>query len=114
MGVFPIIMNILQFWLIDSIVKASTEEPLSLDSDAHDNLDREPLFGAPSDDEDEDVGTQRHDIENPKPHPPHTIARSHSPGKSSGSVTPPGHRAQRFRFYNTHRSRWLLLSAQPL
>lgn len=88
MGVFPIIMNILQFWLIDSIVKASAEEPLSLDSDAHDNLDREPLFGAPSDDEDEDVGTQRHDIENPKPHPPHTIARSHSPGKSSGSVTP--------------------------
>ncbi|KAG1805208.1 vacuolar membrane protein-domain-containing protein [Suillus subaureus] len=50
MGLFPIIMNILQFWLIDSIVKASSK------------LHREPLFRAPEDDED-DV---RCDMENPQ------------------------------------------------
>ncbi|KAG1891967.1 vacuolar membrane protein-domain-containing protein [Suillus subluteus] len=64
MGLFPIIMNILQFWLIDSIVKASSssaELPTNSPrmSDVH---DREPLFHAPEDDED-DVHC---DIENPQ------------------------------------------------
>ncbi|KAG2128988.1 vacuolar membrane protein-domain-containing protein [Suillus clintonianus] len=67
MGLFPIIMNILQFWLIDSIVKASSssaELPTNSPrmSDVH---DREPLFRAPEDDEDED--DDHCDIENPRP-----------------------------------------------
>lgn len=64
MGLFPIIMNILQFWLVDSIVKASSSSvEISTDSprmsDVH---DREPLFRA-SEDEEDDV---RCDIENPR------------------------------------------------
>ncbi|KAF9450677.1 hypothetical protein P691DRAFT_700883 [Macrolepiota fuliginosa MF-IS2] len=64
MGIFPIIMNIVQFWLIDSIVKSSNT--LSSDSsspNAQDDEHREPLFGVPSDDEDEEVYKPR-DIEN--------------------------------------------------
>jgi hypothetical protein len=65
MGIFPIIMNILQFWLIDSIVKASSSSDV-LPTDSHrtsDAQDREPLFRETEDDEDE----ARRDIENPKP-----------------------------------------------
>ncbi|KAJ7831892.1 vacuolar membrane protein-domain-containing protein [Mycena leptocephala] len=100
MGIFPILMNILQFWLIDSIVKASG---VALDLDAPDPLDREPLFRAPHDDGDEDDGATsyaQHDIESH----PHLTTRSLSPSstrshssdklqtpmepKSSGSSTP--------------------------
>ncbi|PPR02651.1 hypothetical protein CVT24_002134 [Panaeolus cyanescens] len=53
MGIFPIIMNVVQFWLIDSIVKASsTIVPLAVDVESHRGPDEEPLFNAPSDDED--------------------------------------------------------------
>lgn len=43
MGIFPILMNIIQFWLIDSIVKASSMAVVALDIEqrTHDN---EPLF----------------------------------------------------------------------
>lgn len=96
-------MNILQFWLIDSIVKASTPPSnVALPSDTPRDssaLDREPLFRASTDDEDddEDSPSRPHDIENPPP-------RSYSPlsdvpatgksadttdeHKSSGTVTP--------------------------
>jgi hypothetical protein len=71
MGIFPIIMNILQFWLIDSIVKASEEASLALQSDtprhSYEDSQREPLFGVPSEDEDDDAGAlSRHDVENPR------------------------------------------------
>ncbi|KAK0491439.1 vacuolar membrane protein-domain-containing protein [Armillaria novae-zelandiae] len=93
MGLFPILMNILQFWLIDSIVKASNEQFVSLDTDVHDTLDhadREPLFGVPSDDEDDDdTGNQRHDIENPRSRSPtHQHQQTQSNDKSSGGSTP--------------------------
>ncbi|KAK0230349.1 vacuolar membrane protein-domain-containing protein [Armillaria fumosa] len=93
MGLFPILMNILQFWLIDSIVKASNEQFVTLDTDVHDTLDhadRERLFGVPSDDEDDDdIGNQRHDIENPRSRSPtHQHQRSQSNDKSSGGSTP--------------------------
>ena len=57
MGVFPIMMNVLQFWLIDSIVKASTVGGVALDieNDGGNYQDREPLFQAPSEDGDDDV-----------------------------------------------------------
>ncbi|KAL1739115.1 vacuolar membrane protein-domain-containing protein [Schizophyllum fasciatum] len=83
MGLFPIIMNILQFWLIDSIVKASEVALPSHDEhlDEHDPLDREPLFEARSDDEDDDVGRPRHDIENPR-----STSHSRSPMRRSRSI----------------------------
>ena len=71
MGIFPIVMNVLQFWLIDSIVKASSTVALPTDSNRNSFEDpaREPLFEAPSDNEDGiQVDDQpRYDIENPPP-----------------------------------------------
>ncbi|KAF5388044.1 hypothetical protein D9615_000704 [Tricholomella constricta] len=74
MGLFPIMMNILQFWLIDSIVKASSKSSLALNEEGADRYtpqDREPLFHAPSDDED-DSPYRPNDIENARSHPPPT------------------------------------------
>ncbi|EJD01553.1 uncharacterized protein FOMMEDRAFT_89208 [Fomitiporia mediterranea MF3/22] len=68
MGLFPIAMNILQFWLIDSIVKATTQDnDLNPTSSPRQSADREPLFSATaSDDDDETLDhTHRFDIENP-------------------------------------------------
>jgi len=75
MGLFPIIMNILQFWLIDSIVKAHAP-PVALTDDtsrlgAHGG-DREPLFQADGSDEDETADEPgstppKYDVENPEP-----------------------------------------------
>lgn len=100
-GIFPILMNCIQFYLIDSILKASG---VALDMDTPDPLDREPLFGAPDDDDDDDqhsgnVYAQNQDLEShPRP-----AARSSSPSsgrtrssdklrtpepKSTGSSTP--------------------------
>ena len=64
MGIFPIIMNILQFWLIDSIVKASSNSEVlpTNSSRTSDTQDREPLFRETDNDEE----THR-DIENPRP-----------------------------------------------
>lgn len=47
MGIFPIFMNIVQFWLIDSIVKASATQ----DEPTH--QDRDPLLSAPAEDDNE-------------------------------------------------------------
>lgn len=75
MGIFPTTMNILQFWLIDSIVKASTPTSVALENSP--NLsrhpDREPLFRAPSDDEDDGDDYQNRDVENQL-----SLPRSHS------------------------------------
>jgi hypothetical protein len=53
MGIFPIIMNVLQFWLIDSIVKASIGGEKTLDIEHGTYQDREPLFNAPPEDDDD-------------------------------------------------------------
>jgi cytoskeletal protein RodZ len=75
MGLFPIIMNILQFWLIDSIVKASAAVRLLEEEDRHDSDVNEPLFRASNDDDDEGPGHRpRNDVENPR-----TPSRSKSP-----------------------------------
>ncbi len=58
MGIFPIIMNVLQFWIIDSIVKASGGAPF-LDLERGDYQDREPLF-THSEDEDGDHDESSH------------------------------------------------------
>ncbi|OSD04505.1 hypothetical protein PYCCODRAFT_1386616 [Trametes coccinea BRFM310] len=78
MGLFPILMNVVQFWLIDSIVKGSGNyAPLSLVADSPRGSmdpDSEPLFRGSEDDSDDDDGVRpRHDIENPRP-----VSRSRS------------------------------------
>jgi len=54
MGLFPIFMNIIQFWLIDSIVKAGGFAGIALPTDQADAADREPLFRSSSDSGDDD------------------------------------------------------------
>ena len=49
MGLFPISMNILQFWLIDSIVKASASAMAAEPT----HQDRDPLLSAPAMDDNE-------------------------------------------------------------
>ena len=51
MGLFPICMNVVQFWLIDSIVKAGGSAGITLPADP---ADREPLFRSSSDSGDDD------------------------------------------------------------
>jgi hypothetical protein len=82
MGLFPIAMNILQFWLIDSIVKATQQPAVALDSEeGHDSDVREPLFRASEDDDDDDdAGERPRDIESARPRPP-----SRTPSKTSGT-----------------------------
>ena len=49
MGLFPITMNVLQFWIIDSIVKNKDHtgySNLSPSNTPRQSLDREPLFSA--------------------------------------------------------------------
>ncbi|KAG6891679.1 hypothetical protein C0992_010081 [Termitomyces sp. T32_za158] len=63
-------MNVLQFWLIDSIVKASTKS-LALEEDHNaTSQDREPLFNAPDDDDIDDNTYRNSDIERARPRPP--------------------------------------------
>jgi hypothetical protein len=52
MGIFPIIMNIVQFWLIDSIVKASAAAMAAQDIEST-RQDRDPLFSAPAEGDDD-------------------------------------------------------------
>ena len=52
MGIFPIIMNIVQFWLIDSIVKASASE-MAAQGIVPTHQDRDPLFDVPAVDDNE-------------------------------------------------------------
>ena len=64
-------MNVIQFWLIDSIVKGSNNyAPLALASETPRGSmdpDSEPLFRASEDDDEDDGLPARHDIENPAP-----------------------------------------------
>ncbi len=76
-------MNILQFWLIDSIVKAGAHQAsVALPSDSARNSDEEPLFRSSMDDDDDDDEPHRHDIENPAPAP-----RSRSRSKDDRDVS---------------------------
>ncbi|KAG6899608.1 hypothetical protein C0993_008770 [Termitomyces sp. T159_Od127] len=63
-------MNVLQFWLIDSIVKASTKSLTLYDDPSATSHDREPLFNAPDDDNNGDDNNYRNnDIEHARPRP---------------------------------------------
>lgn len=94
MGLFPITMNILQFWLIDSIVKATHQPPVLVVDEREEAADREPLFRASEDDSDDDDETRRRDIEASRPRPSRTPSRSSvtkkdaPEPKSIGSTTP--------------------------
>jgi hypothetical protein len=87
MGLFPIIMNILQFWLIDSIVKASGQSDSLALPESGTSQDREPLFRASeSDDEDDDtIGRPKYDIENP---PPQSESRDIDSSLLAGKLAP--------------------------
>ena len=75
-------MNIIQFWLIDSIVKASAQSAsVALPTHATDP-DQEPLFRGSLDDDEDDTHSHPHDIENPP-----ARSRSRSPSKD-GRVSP--------------------------
>ncbi|PCH40903.1 hypothetical protein WOLCODRAFT_117906 [Wolfiporia cocos MD-104 SS10] len=98
MGLFPIMMNILQFWLIDSIVKSSQAASVALPSFLPDE-DVEPLFRASFDDDDNESGPlPPHDIENPRPRSmsrgcdtadePKSISSGSVTAAASGSSTP--------------------------
>ena len=73
MGFFPILMNVIQFWLIDSIVKAGGIAGITLPSDSLDPADREPLFPSSADPASDDennsedgnvvVSTAKRDVE---------------------------------------------------
>ncbi|KAF9464798.1 vacuolar membrane protein-domain-containing protein [Collybia nuda] len=79
MGIFPITMNILQFWLIDSIVKASNSASVTLEAEVSGLYpDREPLFNASDDDDDQNMGYRPRDMENPR-----ARSRSQSPRRSN-------------------------------
>lgn len=89
MGIFPIIMNVLQFWLIDSIVKASAS--IQLNRSATDPI-RQPLFHNPSHDSDDEGGEEeeridrRRDIESP-PTPQKTYHQNETSNTEVKSTT---------------------------
>ncbi|EIM87847.1 uncharacterized protein STEHIDRAFT_76464 [Stereum hirsutum FP-91666 SS1] len=99
MGLFPILMNVLQFWLIDSIVKASTANPaLTLPSDAeagsspHTSEDRQPLFRA-SNEYDSDSDNEGLDTRHPHHHTTDLesqtqVTRRSNPPSRSNSAEP--------------------------
>src|SRR5882762_1308924 len=62
MGLFPILMNVLQFWLVDSIVKASSAVVLPSDSPRN-STDREPLFNADEESDGNEDPSELPDIE---------------------------------------------------
>ncbi|KAL5507929.1 hypothetical protein ACEPAH_5547 [Sanghuangporus vaninii] len=66
MGLFPIAMNVLQFWLIDSIVKAASQDSELLPSSSpRHSADREPLVDSNrSSNDDGDASINGHDAEN--------------------------------------------------
>ncbi|KAN0140526.1 vacuolar membrane domain containing protein [Lactarius tabidus] len=69
MGLFPIFMNIIQFWVIDSIIKVGGVGGLSTPSEEPDEAaDHEPLFNDHDSDEEEEDGDDsgeaaKHDVE---------------------------------------------------
>ncbi|KAF8607719.1 hypothetical protein BDV93DRAFT_519738, partial [Ceratobasidium sp. AG-I] len=80
MGLFPIVMNILQFWLIDSIVKLKEKNPILPVSATPDHEEHEHLVDSTNTDSDDE-------------HTPTAVRRSRtlSPPPSPSPVpTPPG------------------------
>lgn len=75
MGIFPVVMNVLQFWLIDSIVKASEAVKL-FDEERPDHDAHEPLFRASEDNDDDDEAGARHADHGRQPR---SMSRSISP-----------------------------------
>lgn len=83
-------MNILQFWIIDSIVKASAHAGISLDSPIRDS-EQEPIFTAGDDSDDEDTIAKRPQVVREHSYPPAGSANGHSRPASPvpGAVAPP-------------------------
>jgi hypothetical protein len=73
MGLIPIIMNVLQFWLIDSIVKLKEKAPILPVSTSADDEENDHLVDSThADSDDEDITptvTQRSKARSPPPSP---------------------------------------------
>jgi hypothetical protein len=63
MGFFPIVMNVIQFWIIDSIVKATTSAIPVISSSPEDEEERSPFIGENEHSEDRSDGTLAEDLE---------------------------------------------------
>jgi len=95
MGLCPILLNMLQFWLIDSIVKASDSLGFINALNPPEDESREPLFMNEQDSDDEDgPGRHRHqapmDLEggyiSPTNRTAATHSRAHSPSSLDGKL----------------------------
>lgn len=93
MGLFPIFMNIIQFWVIDSIIKVGgvgglSTSPEEEPDDDDDEADHEPLIddheGSDEDDEDDDAA--KRDVE---AQPMSTTTRLRHSADSTHTYPPP-------------------------
>ena len=84
MGIFPIIMNVLQFWLIDSIVKASTLPPSTPAPRSPLHPEHEPLFQDPDSDSEDDDRRRPDDIEAQRSASSLALGRSHAGSPALG------------------------------
>ena len=78
MGIFPIVMNIVQFWIIDTIVKA--RDALSTPTPTHHDEAEEPFLDSANHDDDD---TLSGDIESGTK--PHKTCETTKAGSSSTS-----------------------------
>ncbi|KAG8903114.1 hypothetical protein FRB99_003748 [Tulasnella sp. 403] len=70
MGIYPIIMNVVQFWIIDSIVKASPFLPTFEPVERGTSADREPLVNGNGDSDDDassQISRRPFDVESQSP-----------------------------------------------
>ncbi|KAH7105327.1 vacuolar membrane protein-domain-containing protein [Auriculariales sp. MPI-PUGE-AT-0066] len=84
MGVFPVIMNILQFWIIDSIVKSPASAGIMLDDSPARASEQEPIFNADDDSDDDDIERGSKPLSVARP-PPMPREHSYPPSGSTGS-----------------------------
>lgn len=97
MGLFPICMNIIQFWIIDSIVKASAVYGSGVppDEEGVSQEDRAPLMPPSNDDDDQEDGHAVANEDNPSPQSTRVfttvpgIQPSVSPGKGTNLTSQP-------------------------
>lgn len=84
MGLFPIVMNVLQFWLIDSIVKLKEKAPILPITSTDDDEEREHLAPASYDDGDTTAPTTRKSRERSPPPTPSPVPTP--PGTGYGAT----------------------------
>ena len=80
MGLFPIIMNIIQFWIVDTMIKgAAATGPVSLEHDDEADVEREPIFAVTGSDDEEELKPAR---PRPRPRPAVLVEATGAIGRS--------------------------------